>query len=94
MEHRPDGQITLERFEGGLDLDQLQVELPQLRWIRLGEVGAQQIASFAAANLPELRAIEPISETGIALNDRDCDEPPRGRCLRLRRSKLHEQLLG
>jgi len=34
------------RSEGGLNFDQLQTELPELGRIRLGEAGAQQIASF------------------------------------------------
>jgi len=40
VEDRADGQITFERFEGSLDLDELQVELPEFRRIGLGEVGA------------------------------------------------------
>ena len=63
VEHRPDGQIAFERFEGGFDLDELQIELPELGRIRRGEVRAQQIASFASANLLELVAIELVSES-------------------------------
>jgi hypothetical protein len=47
MKDRPDGEVTFERSEGGLDFDQLQIELPELGRISLGEIGAQQVAAFA-----------------------------------------------
>ena len=43
MEDRPDRQIALESFEGLLDRHQTQVILPQFGWVRLGEIGAQQV---------------------------------------------------
>ncbi|OGA32680.1 MAG: hypothetical protein A3G80_10615 [Betaproteobacteria bacterium RIFCSPLOWO2_12_FULL_62_13b] len=39
----------MERFEGGFDLDQLQVELPEPGWVRLGEVGAPRLAALQRA---------------------------------------------
>ena len=36
----PDRQIAFEGLEGGLDLDELQIELPQFRGVRIGEIGA------------------------------------------------------
>ena len=39
-------RIAFEGPEGCLDLDELQIELPKLRRIGLGEIGAQQIAPF------------------------------------------------
>jgi hypothetical protein len=36
----PDREIAFECFEGCLDLDELQIELPELRRVGLGEIGA------------------------------------------------------
>jgi hypothetical protein len=41
MEDRTDRQIALERLERFFDGDQLQVVLPELAWIGLGQVRAQ-----------------------------------------------------
>jgi hypothetical protein len=51
MKKRPNRKIVLERFEGFLDRDQAQVVLPELGGICFGEIGTQQIAPFALANL-------------------------------------------
>jgi hypothetical protein len=40
-------QIVLHGLEGGLDLDELDIEPPQFRRLPPGEIGAQQIAAFA-----------------------------------------------
>ena len=47
MEDRPDRQIALEVLERLFHRDQLEVEAPQLGGIALGQIGAQQIATFA-----------------------------------------------
>src|SRR5690242_2968658 len=39
-------QFALHRFEGGLDLRQLYVALPQYRWILPHQIGAQQIVTI------------------------------------------------
>jgi hypothetical protein len=62
MEDRPDCKGPFERLEGLLDLDQLQVVLPELAWVGLGEVGTQQITAFATARLAQLLATEPEAE--------------------------------
>lgn len=41
MEDGPDCEIALERLEGGFDLDELQVELPEFCGVGLGEIRAQ-----------------------------------------------------
>jgi hypothetical protein len=40
MEDRPDGEFAFQVLEGRLDFHQLHIELPQLRRIGGGEVGA------------------------------------------------------
>src|SRR5204863_9319782 len=44
---RPQLQVVLEVFEGGLDLDQLNIELPQLGRVSSAQIAAQEIAAFA-----------------------------------------------
>ena len=48
MEDRPDRQIAFQILERLFDGNELGVVLPQQRGIILGEIGAQQIASFAS----------------------------------------------
>src|ERR1700745_778731 len=50
-------QIVLHGLEGGLDLDELDVEPPKLGRVFAGEIGAQQIAAFAPPHLAQLGAI-------------------------------------
>ena len=87
-------QIVLEGFEGGLDLDELDVEPPQLGRVLAAQIGAQQIAAFAPSHLAQLGAIEREAERGPLLRHRDVDEAPGGRRLGARRTELHEQLLA
>ena len=87
-------RIAFERLEGCFDLDELQIELPELRRVGLGEIGAQQIPPLAAPALSELVAIEPEREACTALGDFDLDQPPRGRCLGLRGAELHQQAIA
>jgi hypothetical protein len=58
----------------------------------LGEIGAQQIAAFAAACDTQLVAIEPIAERGAIRGDVDSDQAPRRWRLLPRGAELHEQL--
>jgi hypothetical protein len=51
VENRTELQVILEILERGLDLDELDIELPQLCRILGAQIGAKQIASFAAARL-------------------------------------------
>lgn len=51
VKNGPDREITFKRPEGCLDLDELQIELPELRGVSLGEISAQEVAPFAAADL-------------------------------------------
>ena len=55
---RAQSQIVLEVLEGRLDLDQLDIELPQLGGLLPAQIGAQEIAAFAPPHLPQLLAIE------------------------------------
>src|SRR5215216_5358475 len=48
----PQPEIVLEGLERRFDLDQLDVEAPQLCGVLPGQVGAQQIAALAPAHLP------------------------------------------
>src|ERR1700726_963938 len=49
VEDRPYRQIALQVLERLFDGNELRVELPQQRGIVLGQVGAQQVATFASA---------------------------------------------
>src|SRR6202158_5063282 len=48
MVDRAQVQIVLQGLEGGLDLDELDVEPPQLRRVFAAQIGAQQIAAFGS----------------------------------------------
>src|SRR6516225_1404879 len=51
MVDRPQLQIVLEVLKGGLDLDQLDIELPQLGRVPARQIGAQKISALAAPHL-------------------------------------------
>ena len=55
MVDRPQTQIAFQFLEGLLNLDELDVILPQQGRIGGREIGAQQVATFPAPGLPELR---------------------------------------
>ena len=84
-------QIVLEVLEGRLDLDELDVELPQLGRLLPTQIGAQQIAAFAPAHLAQLLAIEREAERGALRSHLDIDQAPRRRRLGPRGAELHEQ---
>jgi hypothetical protein len=48
---RADGKVCLEVFEGFFDGDEPDVVSPEGGKVAFGEIGAQQIATFAAADL-------------------------------------------
>src|ERR1700685_4092637 len=81
MVDRAQLQIVLHGLEGGLDLDELDIELPQLGRIFAGEVGAQQIAAFAPPHLAHLGAIERECEGGAFGRHRDIDKAQAARAL-------------
>jgi hypothetical protein len=62
--------------EGGLDLDELDVEPPQLGRVIAGEIGAQQIATFAPADLAQPGAIEREAEGSALLRHHNIDQTP------------------
>src|SRR5580693_4379449 len=93
MMDRAQVQIVFHSLEGGLDLDELDVEPPQLRRLPPGEIGAQQIAAFASAHLAQLGAIEREAEGGAFGRNSDIDEAPGRPCLGARGAELHEQFL-
>src|SRR6516225_1143597 len=51
MVDRPQLQIVLKILKGGLDLDQLDIELPQLGRVAAGQIGAQKVSALAAPHL-------------------------------------------
>ena len=51
MEKGSQRQVALEIFEGFFDLGQLDVKVPQLGRLLLSQIGAQQVAAFAAPHL-------------------------------------------
>src|SRR4029077_12904699 len=93
VEDRADRQVALEVFERFFDSDELDVILPELCWIIVGEIGAQQIASFTPPYGPQLLAVEGEGERGAVLVDPDIDQAPCGRRLGARGAQLHQELL-
>ena len=55
---RPHGKILLEFLEGLLHFCELHIERPELIRVAMGEVGAQQIASFPAPHLARRGSVE------------------------------------
>src|SRR5271170_122796 len=94
MMDRAQVQIVLHGLEGGLDLDELDIEPPQLRRLPPGEIGAQQIAAFAPPHLAQLVAIEREAETGALGSDLNIDQTPCRPCSGARGAELHEQFLA
>jgi hypothetical protein len=91
---RAELQIVLEILERGLDLDELNVELPQLGGILAAQIGAQQIAPLSAACLSEFVAVEREGERGILLGNLDIDQMPCRSGFAARGAELHEQFLA
>src|SRR5271154_7547963 len=60
MEDRANRQIAFQILECLFDGNELGIVLPQQRGIVLGEVGPQQIASFAPPDPPQLLAVEGV----------------------------------
>jgi len=82
-------EIVLEILEGGLDLDELDVELPQLSRVAITQIGAQQIAPLAAAGLAKLVAVEREAESRALGSGLDIDQTPGGTGFGARRAELH-----
>ena len=78
----------------GFDLDELDVEPPQLGWVFAGEIGAQQIAAFAPPHLAQLGAIEREAQDGALGSDLDIDQTPGRPCSGACGAELHEQFLA
>jgi hypothetical protein len=94
-----DTQIVLELLECLLDLGQLDVVGPKLGRILVAEIGAQQVATLAAAYLAQLLAVERKGEglgrdrfVAIGQVDLHQGEGPPG--LLLGRADLDEQLIA
>src|SRR5262249_3990294 len=94
MIDRPQLQIILQIFKGGLDLDELDIELPQLSRIAAAQIGAQEIATFATPRLAQLAAIEREAEPGSFRSHVDVDQAPCGPRLGARGAELHQQFLA
>ena len=87
------GRIALQVLEHLFDGNELRVVLPQQRGIVLREVGAQQIASFASPDPPQLLAVEGVDEHGTFLVHLDIDQAPCGGSAGPCRPQLHQHLL-
>ena len=78
----PDRQIVFQLLENLLDLDQLQIEPPQMARIIALEIGAQQIAAFAPPCLPQFlpveREVERFGCDRLILRRRVDDQQPIG----------------
>jgi hypothetical protein len=85
VEDRTDCEVAFEIAEGLFDGDELDVILPELGWIIVGEIGAQEITAFTPPDLSQLVAIEREGEVGALLVDLDIDKTPGGRRLGARR---------
>src|ERR1700757_3243847 len=64
MKDGSDGEVGFEVFEGFFDSDELDVVLPEGSGVAFGEIGAQQIAAFAAADRTQLVAVEGTRRSG------------------------------
>src|SRR3954447_21439935 len=87
-------QIVLHGFEGGLDLDELSVELPQVGGILPAKIGAQKITTLTPAHLTQLVTIEFEAERSAFGGHIDINETPCGASLAARVAELHEQFLA
>ena len=94
MEDRTELQIIFEVLERGLDLDELNIEVPQLGRVLVTQIGAQQIAPLAAACVSQLVAIEGEAECGVFGRHLDIDQTPCRSGFGARRAELHEQFLA
>jgi len=94
MEDWPYRQVALQFLERLFDSNELHVVLPQQRGIVLREVGAQQIASFALPDPPQLEAVEGVDEHGAFLVHLDIDQAPCGGSAGPCRTQLHQHLLA
>ena len=67
---------------------------PQLGWVFLDQVGAQQIPAFARAGLPQLVSVEAIAEGGAVCGHIDNDQAPGDARPIARGAEFHQQLLA
>ena len=62
VENGTDFQIAFQCPERRLDLNEFEIELPQISRISFGEVGAQEVAAFAAAPFAQGVPVDMIQE--------------------------------
>src|SRR5258708_34376160 len=86
--------MVLRSLERGLDLDELDLDLPQMGRGPPAQIGAQEIATFAPAHLAQLLAIEREAEGGALGGYLDIDQSPSRPRLGTRGAELHEQFLA
>ena len=77
VEDRTQAEICFEVFEGFLDLCKQHVELPDLGRVICAEVGAQQVAAFATAELAQFVLAQAEGESAVFC-DLDFYHSPRG----------------
>src|SRR5439155_14954017 len=87
-------EIVLHGFEGGLDLNELDIELPQVGGILAAKLITQKIASCTSPDLTQLLAIECETEGSAFGSHLDIDETPSCACLATGIAELHEQFLA
>ena len=95
----PDRQIALELLEGLLDLGELDVIAPELRWVGVAEVGAQQIAALAPPRRSQLVLVQGVTEGGgadrlVVAGQPDVDQGVDVAGLLLGGAELEQQLIA
>src|SRR5262249_2857264 len=73
---------------------ELDVELPQVGWILSTQIGAQQVAPFAAARLAQLVAVEREAEGCLVGRHFDIDQTPCRSGSGARGAELHQQFFA
>jgi hypothetical protein len=86
--------VVLHGLEGGLDLNKLDIEPPQLSRVFAGEIGAQQITAFAPPRLAQLFTIEREAQGSALVSHLYIDEALGCPCSGARGAELHEQFLA
>jgi hypothetical protein len=92
-------QVVLDLLERRFDLGELDVKAPQPLGRLGGEVGAQHVASFAAADAAQRGPIEPELEAGRGrvlrlLGQHDLDGRAHAPGILAHRAELHQQLVA
>ena len=93
VEDRTQAEIAFEVFEGFLDLCKQHVELPDLGRVICAEVGAQQVAAFATAELAQFVLAQAEGESAVFC-DLDFYHSPSGWILAFGGAKFEQQCVA